>query len=156
MELADGHSLDRLLEPFPSSSQRNNFSGGLDQPLNLILVLREFVSQLLHFFQQIFTLVQLEVGLGKVRVQVLFLLLHPFLGFVTFTEELKRGGDMPKQKKFILKNELLCTLCLPNKLTKTVFVVLVLENRYSIKETCFANFFLRLFLCTRDDYNFTL
>jgi hypothetical protein len=98
LELADGHSLHGLLEPLPSCPQRNNFSGGLYEPLDLILVLREFVSELLHFFQQIFTLVQLEVGLGKVRVQVLLLLLHPFLGFVTFAEELKRGGDVPKQK----------------------------------------------------------
>jgi hypothetical protein len=53
---------------------------------------------------------------------------------VTFAEELKRGGDVPKQKNiglnyvknaFALKNELLCTLSLPYKMTKTFFEIVV-------------------------------
>ena len=107
---ADGYSLDWLSKPLPPRSEWNNLACGLDQPLHLILVLRQFISELLHLLQQIFSLVKLEVWLWEVSVEALLLLLHPLLGLVALVEELEGRWNVSEEMKKNVNNETLFIL----------------------------------------------
>lgn len=95
---AYGYSLNWLTKTFTTCPKWHNFTGSLDEALDFILILRELIPQLLHLLEQIFTLVQLKVGLGKVRVESVLSFLHPTLGHGTFAEELQRGRNMALKK----------------------------------------------------------